>query len=115
MAKLKVLAALAALSTLVAATPSVADQVVHHRHHVSHPGPVGAAADTAAGIAGAAVGTAEAIATAPFANSYNSSSYAYGEPMGSAAYYERHMNSNEFACHPGTWIKGGDGRRHICQ
>jgi hypothetical protein len=110
MTKWKLLAAAAALSTVVAASPSMADQVVHHRHHVSHPGPVGAAADTAAGIAGAAVGTAGAIATAPFQNAYN-----YSTDMGSEAYYARHMNENEFACRPGTWIKGDDGRRHICQ
>jgi hypothetical protein len=109
MTKLKLLAACAALSTVVAATPSMADQVVH-RHRAYHPGPVGAAADTAAGIAGAAIGTADAIATAPFRNSYN-----YDSPMGSAEYYNRHMSSAEFSCRPGIWIKGDDGRRHICQ
>lgn len=39
-------------------------------HRCYHRGPVGAAADTAAGIAGAAIGTAGAIATAPFRDSY---------------------------------------------
>jgi hypothetical protein len=110
MTKWKLLAACAALSTVVAATPSTADQVVHRHHVYNNPGPVGAAADTAAGIAGAAIGTPGAIATAPFRNSYN-----YDTRVGSAEYYDRHMSSAEFACRPGTWIKGNDGRRHICQ
>jgi hypothetical protein len=103
MTKWKLLAALAALSTVVAATPSMA--AVHHRHHVDQ-GPVGAAADTAAGIAGAAIGTAGAIATAPFRNAYNTDQ---------RSYYDRNMSPEGFACHPGTWIKGEDGHRHICQ
>jgi hypothetical protein len=93
MTKLKLLAAAAAVSTLIAG-PAMAEPVYHH-HHV---GPVGAAA----GVAGAAVGTAAAIADAPFRNSYD---YDYDSYMGPSGY----------ACHPGTWFKGDDGRRHICQ
>jgi hypothetical protein len=52
--------------------------------------------DVAAGIVGGAVGTAAAIATAPFAG---------------PSYAER----NGFVCTPGTWFRGEDGRRHICQ
>ena len=49
------------------AAPAMALDVVYHRDHHYHRGPVGAAAD----IAGAAIRTAGAIATAPFRNSYN--------------------------------------------
>jgi hypothetical protein len=52
--------------------------------------------DVAAGLAGGAVGTAGAIATAP---------------IGGAAY----ARDNGFVCVPGSWFKGEDGRRHICQ
>jgi hypothetical protein len=52
--------------------------------------------DVAAGVVGGAVGTAAAIATAP---------------IGGAAY----ARDNGFVCQPGTWIRGEDGRRHICQ
>jgi hypothetical protein len=103
MTKLKLFAAAAALSTLLVAGPSLAQDVVYHRHHVDHPGPVGAAVDTAAGVAGVAIGTAGEIASAPFRNSYNSD------------YYGSNMSPEGFACRPGTWIKGDDGRRHICQ
>jgi hypothetical protein len=68
-------------------------------------------ADAAAGIVGGAIGTAGAIASAPFQprsswdNSYNSSAPprdSYAQRMG-------------FVCQPGTWFRGEDGRRHICQ
>jgi hypothetical protein len=52
--------------------------------------------DVAAGVAGAAAGTGAAIATAP---------------IGGDAY----ARDNGFVCLPGTWFKGEDGRRHICQ
>lgn len=94
---LKLLTATAVLATSLAA-PAMA-QTVYHRDYDrdrSDRGPVAAAA----GVAGAAVGTAAAIATSPFRNSYN---------------YERDMGPNGYACHPGDRIKGGDGRWHICQ
>jgi hypothetical protein len=53
-------------------------------------------ADVAAGVIGGAVGTAAAIATAP---------------IGGDAY----ARQNGFVCTPGTWFRGEDGRRHICQ
>jgi hypothetical protein len=97
MTKFKLLAAVAVLSTVIA-VPATAEQV-HHRNHVSRDrGPVGAAAD----VAGAAIGTAGAIATAPFRNSY-----AYDR--------DRDYGPNGFACHRGQWFKGADGRRHMCQ
>jgi hypothetical protein len=64
MTKFKLVAPAALLSTVIA-VPATAEQM-HHRAHVSHDrGPIGAAAD----VAGAAIGTAGAIATAPFRNS----------------------------------------------
>jgi hypothetical protein len=70
MMKLKLLAAAAALATLMAG-PATAREVYHraghhYYHHYYNPGPIGAAA----GIAGAAIGTAGAIATAPFRGAY---------------------------------------------
>ena len=98
MTKLKLLAAAAVLATAIAG-PAMAQQVYPDRYdHSYHRGPVGAAAD----VAGAAVGTAAAIATAPFRDSY-----AYDD--------QRNYGPNGFACHRGTWFKGQDGRRHICQ
>lgn len=61
--------------------------------------------DVAAGVAGAAIGTAGAIATAPFrgnSNAYYNNSQSYAQ-------------RNGFVCQPGTWFRGEDGRRHICQ
>ena len=52
--------------------------------------------DVAAGVVGGAVDTAAGIATAP---------------IGGEAYARR----NGFACTPGTWFRGRDGRRHLCQ
>jgi hypothetical protein len=100
MRTLKLLAAAALISTTFAAPALARDYCDYHRCY--HRGPVGAAADAAAGIAGAAIGTAGAIATAPFRNSYG--------------YYDEHdYRRNGFACRPGTWFRGEDGRRHICQ
>ena len=69
--------------------------------------------DVAAGVVGGAIGTAGAIATAPFRND----AYAYDN---SGGYYNSWDNRsyaqrNGFVCQPGTWFKGEDGRRHICQ
>jgi hypothetical protein len=106
MTKFKLFAAVAALSVAVAA-PAMAQEVQRDIHH-HHRGPVGAAVGTAADVAGAAIGTAGAIATAPFRNS--NAYYDDGKD-----YYARNMSPEGFACRPGTWIKGDDGRRHICQ
>jgi hypothetical protein len=72
----------------------------------------------AAATAGAAVNTAGAIATAPFRNE---NAYAYYN----GGYYDNGWNNNwdrrtyaqrnGFVCQPGTWFKGNDGRRHLCQ
>jgi hypothetical protein len=65
--------------------------------------------DVAAGAVAGAVGTAGAIATAPFRG--NSYAYDSGYQGGTQSYAAR----NGFVCQPGTWFKGEDGRRHICQ
>jgi hypothetical protein len=69
--------------------------------------------DVAAGIVGGAIGTAGAIATAPF----RGDSYAYyGDGYGRyRGYNDSYAARNGFVCQPGTWFKGDDGRRHICQ
>jgi len=75
--------------------------------------------DVAAGVAGAAIGTAGAIATAPFRASDNS--YAYDQSWDNRGWDNRgwdtrtYAQRNGFVCTPGTWFKGEDGRRHICQ
>jgi hypothetical protein len=52
--------------------------------------------DVAAGVVGGAVGTAAAIATAPLAS-------------------DAYARQNGFVCTPGTYFRGEDGRRHLCQ
>jgi hypothetical protein len=108
---LKLLTAAAVLSTAIAApalaqdpaarAPSVRQQQdqarFYHRHSGFWPG------DVAAGVVGGAIGTAGAIATAPFRGDV----YAYND-----GYYG--YNSG-FVCQPGTTFRGEDGRRHICQ
>jgi hypothetical protein len=88
MMKLKFLVAAAALATLMAG-PATAREVYHRGHHYHHyynrgVGPVGAAA----GIAGLAIGTAGAIATAPFRGSY-AYDRGYRYDRGYDPYYER--------------------------
>ena len=118
MQSLKLVAAVVAVAGTMAA-PAVArdycstHRCTHHHHHYYHRGPIGAAADVAggavgaaAGIAGAAIGTAGAIATAPFRRGPYYNSYAY-DPYSDP--------NSGYACRPGTWFKGPDGRRHPCQ
>ncbi|KYG98923.1 hypothetical protein [Bradyrhizobium sp. DOA1] len=75
--------------------------------------------DVATGVAGAAIGTAGAIATAPFRGLDNS--YAYDRSWDDRGWDNRgwdrrsYAERNGFVCTPGTWFKGADGRRHICQ
>jgi hypothetical protein len=116
--KLKLLTAAAVLSTAIAApalaqdpaarAPSVRQQqdqarVYYQRDRGFWP------ADVAAGVVGGAIGTAGAIATAPFRNDV----YAYNDGYYGNRYY-RDYNSG-FVCQPGTTFMVGDGRRHICQ
>ena len=77
--------------------------------------------DVAAGVVGGAIGTADAaidtagaIATAPFRNdayAYDNGGGNYSGGWDNRSYAQR----NGFVCQPGTWFKGEDGRRHICQ
>ena len=99
-------------------------------------------ADVAAGVVGGAVGTAAAVATAPFRTAsctYDSYAY-YGGDLyayrnngyrGSYAYYnngyrggpkqsypvsrQSYAVSGGFVCEPGSWFKGEDGLMHLCQ
>jgi len=61
--------------------------------------------DVAAGVVGGAIGTAGAIATAPF----RSDAYAYN------GYDGPYGHSSGFVCRPGTTFVGEDGLRHLCQ
>lgn len=71
--------------------------------------------DVAAGVAGAAIGTAGAIASAPFRAWDNS--YAYDNRGWDNRNWDTrtYAQRNGFVCTPGTWFKGPDGRRHMCQ
>jgi hypothetical protein len=102
----------------------------------------GNAVGGAVGVAGAAVGTAGAIASAPFrgwdSNYDNSYAYDNGGRYGYNTGYNSGYNNtfafnsgynndynydgrdsyarrNNFVCQPGTWFRGEDGSRHICQ
>jgi hypothetical protein len=68
-------------------------------------------ADVAAGVVGGAIGTAGAIATAPF----RGDSYAYYDDGYRGGYNDSYAARNGFVCQRGTWFRGEDGRRHICQ
>lgn len=116
---LKILTAAAILTTAIAAPAlaqdshgradamrgSQAQERVYHRHNGSGFWP----GDVAAGVVGGAIGTAGAIATAPFRND----AYAYNDGYNGRRYYGGYNNG--FVCQPGTTFRGEDGRRHICQ
>ena len=63
----------------------------------------------AAGVVGGAVGTAGA--TAPL----RGNAYPYDNDGYRGGYNASYAARNGFVCQPGTWTKGEDGRRHICQ
>ncbi|WP_024510613.1 hypothetical protein [Bradyrhizobium sp. ARR65] len=78
------------------------------------------AVGTAGAIAAGAVNTAGAIATAPFrpANSYGyypANSYAYYNGYNAGWPQQTYAGPNGFACTPGTYFMGADGRRHLCR
>ena len=58
---------------------------------------------------GSAVGTAGAIATAPFHGAYAYDNGYDGD------YRSDYARRNGFVCEPGTIFRGEDGRRHLCQ
>jgi hypothetical protein len=124
MTKLKFLGA-AAILTAVIATPAMAQQAMQepgayaqahpwasnydHRYRRSGFWP----GDVAAGIVGGAIGTAEAIATAPYRDSYGY----YGEPRGyddSYAYYGDRPPRTTCGLQPGGTYMGPDGRWYPC-
>jgi len=115
---LKLLTAAAVLSTAIAA-PALAQDPAPRAHHVRqqqdqmrvyHQSASGFwPADVAAGVVGGAIGTAGAIATAPFRND----AYAYNDGYYGPRYYGGYNSG--FVCQPGTTFLGADGRRHICQ
>ena len=72
-------------------------------------GIVGGAVGTAGAIAGGAVNTAGAIATAPFRG------YAYDDGFDGSYRSQSYAQRNGFVCQPGTFFRGEDGRRHLCQ
>jgi hypothetical protein len=71
--------------------------------------------DVAAGVVGDAIGTAGAIATAPFRALDNSYAYDSNYNTNNRAYRESYAQRNGFVCQPGTLFRGEDGRKHICQ
>jgi hypothetical protein len=139
MTRFKLLTATAALAAVIAspvmAQQMYTDQPANHRMHRSYhdqrdvdrsdsgfwPGQV------AAGVVGGAIGAADAIATAPFRDTY---AY-YNGGYGNGGYYNGGYDNgqyggygnldpnyavrNGFVCQPGSWFTGEDGRRHICQ
>ena len=115
---LKLLTAAAVLSTAIAA-PAFAQQDVSRaqvvRHHesarvIEHRDSGFWPADVAAGVVGGAVGTAGAVASAPFRGTRNDNSYAYMDD--NASYCAQRYRSYDPAS--GTYL-GRDGRRHVCQ
>jgi hypothetical protein len=115
---LKLLTTAAVLTTAIAAPALAQDrhgrsdsirqspqtqQRMYHNHSAFWPGEV------AAGVVGGAIGTAGAIATAPFRNDV----YAYNDGYYGQRYYGGYNSG--FVCQPGTMFWGDDGRRHICQ
>ena len=114
----KLLTAAAVLSTAIAAPalaqdPAARAQSVRQQDHVRvyHRDSGFWPADVAAGVVGGAIGTAGAIATAPFRND----AYAYSDGYYGPRYgYYGGYNSG-FVCQPGTVFRGEDGRRHLCQ
>jgi hypothetical protein len=105
--------------------------------------PVIGPVDAAAGIVGGAVGLAGAIATAPF-RAFDAYAYDTSGPYNSYAYYNGYngpftdtyaralyndgynyesadpvfqetYGDRAIVCPPGTWFRGGDGRRYVCR
>lgn len=130
MMKTRLFAAAAIASALIA-SPVMARDVYHSRAAIQSQsddaydrsdsgfwpadaavGIVGGGVGTAGAIAGSAVNTAGAIATAPFGNG----PYAYNNGYnGDYRMSQSYAQLNGFVCQPGTFFRGEDGRRHICQ
>jgi len=112
---LKLIAAAAALTAAIASPalamgPHARSEAVQQRQHEARAYHDGSfwPGDVAAGVVGGAIGTAGAIATAPFRyDAYAYNDY-YGNPYPSAY-------GSGFVCQPGTTFVGEDGLRHICR
>jgi len=112
MTRMKLLTATGLLATVIASPVMAqqrtmtyhADRAYEYRDNGFWPGEV------AAGVVGGAIGTAGAIATAPFRDSY-----AYDNRGYYRNYDDSYAARNGFVCRPGTVFIGEDGRRHLCQ
>jgi hypothetical protein len=110
MKKMTLLAAAAALSAVVAA-PAMAQQMRgpggynsdQPRRHNAYDANAFWPGEVAAGVVGGAIGTAGAIAAAPFGGP----EYSWRD--------ESYARRNGFVCMPGSWFRGDDGRMHPCQ
>jgi len=111
---LKLIAAATALTAAIASPalamgPHARSEAVQ-RHQVArvHHNGTFWPGDVAAGVVGGAIGTAGAIATAPFRyDTYAYNNY-YGRPYAS-------RYGSDFVCQPGTTFVGADGLRHVCR
>jgi len=122
MTKMKLLTLTAILATSIA-SPVMAQHATRHadRAYTRDSGGFWPA-DVAAGVVGGAIGTAGAIATAPFRDSYayynggTESGYAGGTTVGyNGGFRTGGSELQNGICQPGTWVLMEDGRRHICQ
>ncbi len=124
------LVAAAAMATTLIAVPAMAQDVPHRAAVTPHTNDVNARyvrhrdsgfwpGDFAAGIVGGALGTAGAIASAPFRAFDNS--YAYYDENAGYPYnraYGYRISRNDLSgpiCAPGTRVRGEDGRLYRCQ
>ena len=71
--------------------------------------------DVAADVVAGTIGTAGAIATAPFRSDPYAYDNGYRGGYGQYGYNDSYAARNGFVCQPGTWFKGEDGRRHLCK
>jgi hypothetical protein len=77
-------------------------------------------ADVAAGVVGGAIGTAGAIATAPFraADAYAWDNGYYGggyQGTWNSGWNQSYAARNGLACTPGTYFRTSNGSRHFCR
>jgi hypothetical protein len=80
------------------------------------PGDVAAGAvGTAGAVAAGAINTAGAIATAPFRAADSYAYYGYNGGYNGGWSGQNYAQRNGFVCTPGTYFRGEDGRRYLCQ
>ena len=129
MMRTRLLAAVAVATTLVA-VPAIAQDVPHRAavtpyandvtpHYVRYRDSGFWPGDVAAGVVGGVLGTAGAIASAPFRAFDNS--YAYYDEDAGYPYHKEYgyrISRNDLSgpiCAPGTRVMGEDGRFYRCQ